>query len=358
MSTECVMCGRTIAEGEFCEGCTGARGDGPGAERMDESFPKAPIVPFPLEATSLALTSIHEILTSADVPGILLGSDGRVRYASDDAKRILGLAAAKPIETEQVVAALQLEMPPPRESVSRQVTVGGSRVDLSLIPLSGGAAGTVLILRDAGRTQLDPALAESLREIRNELGGIAQVPRALIRRLGDVIDRMTGRGGPANPESIRQLYEKVVSEFSADAEERRIRMQVDAPELGESWSDTQGLLSALRVLIRNSLHYVPRGGQIVLGLRLLEHRGEPSLLFFVMDNGPVVPEELREQIFADGFSWTGKAGPRSGFDLATCRHFAAAHGGQAWVESRTGKACTFFMRVPLQAAEQARRQRG
>jgi hypothetical protein len=59
----------------------------------------------------------------------------------------------------------------------------------------------------------------------------------------------------------------------------------------------------------NSMHYVPPGGQVVIGVRWMEHKGKPLLLFFVMDN------------------------------------FAVAHEGSVWVESKTGKACTFFMRV-------------
>jgi signal transduction histidine kinase len=95
----------------------------------------------------------------------------------------------------------------------------------------------------------------------------------------------------------------------------------------------------------NSMHYVPPGGQVVIGVRWMEHKGKPLLLFFVMDNGPVVPETLRQAIFEPGFAWNPSATQRSGRALFKVREFAVAHEGSVWVESKTGKACTFFLRV-------------
>jgi sensor histidine kinase regulating citrate/malate metabolism len=64
-----------------------------------------------------------------------------------------------------------------------------------------------------------------------------------------------------------------------------------------------------------------------------------------MDSGAHVPEHLREVIFNAGFNPDGRSEERSGRGLARCKDFATQHGGSIWVESKTGKACTFFMRV-------------
>jgi len=77
----------------------------------------------------------------------------------------------------------------------------------------------------------------------------------------------------------------------------------------------------------------------------MEHKGKPLLLFFVMDNGPMVPEHLRQAIFEPSFVWHPSAPERTGRSLFKCREFALAHAGSVWVESKTGKACTFFLRV-------------
>ena len=96
----------------------------------------------------------------------------------------------------------------------------------------------------------------------------------------------------------------------------------------------------------NSLHYVPPGGQVVIGVRWMEHKGKPLLLFFVMDNGPLVPEQLRTPIFEPGFVWNPHVArahrPRAS---SRCANSRSRTRGSVWVESKTGKACTFFLRV-------------
>ena len=69
------------------------------------------------------------------------------------------------------------------------------------------------------------------------------------------------------------------------------------------------------------------------------------LLFFVMDSAPLVPEAMRQAIFEPSFAWNPTSAERTGRGLFKCREFAVAHAGSIWVESKTGKACTFFLRV-------------
>jgi len=58
-----------------------------------------------------------------------------------------------------------------------------------------------------------------------------------------------------------------------------------------------------------------------------------------------VPEPLRVAIFEPSFAWNPSGPERTGRGLFKVREFAVAHAGSVWVESKTGKACTFFLRV-------------
>ena len=69
------------------------------------------------------------------------------------------------------------------------------------------------------------------------------------------------------------------------------------------------------------------------------------MLFFVMDNGALVPEHMRQVIFEPGFVWNPQLHERTGRSLNKVREFAVRHGGSVWTESKSGKACTFFLRV-------------
>ena len=56
-------------------------------------------------------------------------------------------------------------------------------------------------------------------------------------------------------------------------------------------------------------------------------------------------EEMRAAIFEPTFTWNPNAAERTGRGLFKVREFAVAHSGSVWAESKTGKACTFFLRV-------------
>mgnify|MGYP006148341967 CR=1 FL=1 len=47
----------------------------------------------------------------------------------------------------------------------------------------------------------------------------------------------------------------------------------------------------------------------------------------------------------DGYLYGYYGHGEYGRGLFKCREFAVAHAGSVWVESKTGKACTFFLRV-------------
>jgi signal transduction histidine kinase len=246
------------------------------------------------------------------------------------------------------------------------VRIGGRNFIHTLVPMSGGASGAVLVFRQA-----DPmneahvsfvtyvrecvfgplrALRESLRsaaETRHDhfLGdcaaGIDQVLSSL--ELAPEVEEPSyaARPVPTATDVVRRVAER----FRAYADLKGIRLDVDVQELDERFSDHEQLAEALAILMENALHYVPASGQVVIGVRWMEHKGKPLLLFFVMDSGPVVPEPLRQAIFEPSFVWSPTSPERTGRGLFKCREFAVSHAGSLWVESKTGKACTFFLRV-------------
>jgi signal transduction histidine kinase len=145
--------------------------------------------------------------------------------------------------------------------------------------------------------------------------------------------------------TVTDVVRRVADRFVPFADLKNVQLQVDAQDLEERFADHDQLADALGILMDNAMHYVPAGGQVVVGVRWMEHKGKPLLLFFVMDNGPVVPENLRQSIFEPEYVWNPTSSERTGRSLFRAREFAVAHAGSVWVESKTGKACTFFLRV-------------
>jgi len=376
MTAECIMCGKPAKNGILCEKCDKPRKAAPrqhdegalATEPAEDLFPEAPVVKFPVESTSVALTNIREILSIARVPSLLLTSDYQLRYLSEEAAKLLDLAGATASPTlEKVEEKLGFKIPRVRETQTSAVEVAGQPVHFSVIPLSGGASGCAVILRPRNEGAVPTSYMAFVREtvleplsgLRESLLAASQTRGAspLLHDAASTLDQVlsslelapdieedgpeAGRPTPTVAMAVRDLSDR----FTQLARSKSIQIQFDFPDVTIPFHDMSNLQDVLGILLENSFHYVPSGGQVVVGLRQMEHKGKSLLLFFVMDNGPIVPQELREKIFSEDFVWRPSSPDRAGRGLARCREFATTHGGSIWIESKTGKACTFFLRV-------------
>jgi Histidine kinase-, DNA gyrase B-, and HSP90-like ATPase len=403
MAKKCFMCGREVTEGILCEKCDKPRKKtSPGASAAagvvqasglpspppptgapetrttpishaatapqiePDPFPKAPIINFPVESASPAITSVVNLLVASGVASVMIGPDRSVKFVSDEARRLFDapqseLSNLAAIESKAGIRVGDLSVP-----TSAGVRIGTRNFIYGLVPMSGGASGAVLTFRHADpmneshasfvtyvrETVLGPlrALRESLRaaaRVKNDhfledtAAGIDQVLSSL--ELAPEVEEPAFSARPVP--TVTEVVRRVAERFRAYADLKGIMLQVDVQELEERFGDHEQLTESLAILMENALHYVPGAGQVVIGVRWMEHKNKPLLLFFVMDNGPVVPENLRTAIFEPSFVWNPQSAERTGRGLFRCREFAVAHAGSVWVESKTGKACTFFLRV-------------
>ncbi len=412
MASKCFMCGAAISRGILCEKCDKPRkpkqaaaapatvkpppppppaappppvslGESTDSKRRSgggaasaaaahahapepEPFPKAPLLPFPLESASPAITSVANVITAAGAPAIVVGADRAVKFITDEAKKLFGVPQSDLSTVKQIEAlsgARIGELSVPRSTALR---IRNRNILYSLVPISGGAMGAVLMFREAD--PMNPAHASfvafvretvftPLRSLRESVLASSRTRQRdpLLEDWAATIDQILSSlemapeveepAPAARIPKVVDLIHAVANRFGPFADLKSIQLQLDVPELEERFKNHDQLVDALSTLMDNSLHYVPPGGQVVIGVRWMEHKGKPLLLFFVMDNGPVVPEPLRQAIFEPGFVWNPQAAQRTGRSLFKVREFAVAHAGSVWVESKTGKACTFFLRV-------------
>jgi len=391
------MCGREIATGILCEKCDKPRkpksetqsvaapsvAAGAPARRATaeaavatqaeaaapqlDPFPKATVLPFPVESATPAITSIVNLLVASGVASILVGSDKSVKFVSDEAKKLFDVSHGDLSNLHVIEEKTGIRIDDLSASASAGLRIRDRNVMYSLVPMAGGAGGAVLVFRytdpmneshasfityvketvmgplrslrealfAASRAgSRDPLLADSAATLDQILSSLELAPAVDERR-------MAARPVPTVTEVVRRVADR----FIPYADAKGIRMQVDVQELAERFADHDQLTDSLAILMDNALHYVPAGGQVVIGVRWMEHKGKPLLLFFVMDTGALVPESLRQVIFEPSFVWNASAPERAGRGLFKCREFALSHNGSIWVESKTGKACTFFLRV-------------
>jgi signal transduction histidine kinase len=322
-------------------------------------------VPFPVASSSLAVTSIVDLLIATGVAAAFVAPDRSLKFISEDARALFGVARSE-LSLQLIESRTGIRIDNLSAPATAAIRIGERNLLYSLVPLSGGAAGAVLVFRPADPlTQSHASFTAFVREA-------VFAPLRALRDLTLEASRSRGPGDPllddvaatvdqvlsslelapevsdsgfAQVPTVTDIVHQVANRYGTHADMKGIKLQVDAQDLEERFRDHAQLAECLGILMDNALHYVPAGGQIVVGVRWMEHKGKPLLLFFVMDNGPVVPEALRRPIFEPDYVWSASSPERSGRGLSRTREFALAHAGSVWVEARSGKACTFFLRV-------------
>jgi signal transduction histidine kinase len=95
-------------------------------------------------------------------------------------------------------------------------------------------------------------------------------------------------------------------------------------------------------LLANAARHTRKGSNV--WVRVKHHDAGATIV--VEDDGPGVPDELREQIFEPFRRGPGQLQPGSGIGLSLVARFAELHGGHAWVEERAGGGASFRVFLP------------
>ena len=208
-------------------------------------------------------------------------------------------------------------------------------------------------------------------EIKNPLGGIRgaaqllehelnnpslrEYTQVIIKesdRLQDLLQRLLSPHRPMQPSrvNIHEILERVRSLLKAEfPEQLEVRRDYDT-SLPELSGDREQLIQALLNIARNAAQAMHGQGLIVLYTRavrqvtLVKRRYRLALEVQVIDNGPGIPESIRERMFYPLVS--GREGG-FGLGLTLAQSFIQQHQGTIECSSRPGRTC-FTMRLPLE----------
>lgn len=196
-------------------------------------------------------------------------------------------------------------------------------------------------LEDAEReAATDPV--EISRQIRDEVDRLARVTSSL----SAFSRRPTLRPQPVDAERLASRVRLLASEL---LETRDIELVLVPPSQStpQVLADEDLVTQVLLGLVENAAAETPSAGIVRLGWR----DAGGALELTVTDQGPGVPEELRERIF-DPFFTTRAQG--HGLGLAVARQIVRAHCGEIDVVNAAGdgRGAEFRVRLPLDAAEE------
>lgn len=210
-------------------------------------------------------------------------------------------------------------------------------------------------------------------EIKNPLGGIRgaaqllehelnnpslkEYTQVIIKeadRLQDLMQRLLTPHRPMQPSTvnIHEILERVRSLLTAEFPgSLKMRRDYDT-SLPELVGDREQLIQAILNIARNAAQAMAGSGEIVLQTRairqvtLAKKRYRLALELKVIDNGPGIPEAIRERMFYPLVS--GREGG-SGLGLTIAQNFVQHHQGTVECTSRPGYTC-FVIRLPLEQA--------
>ncbi len=139
---------------------------------------------------------------------------------------------------------------------------------------------------------------------------------------------------------VDELVRSVVERFAPLLERSRNALEIELPRGLLCRCDPVRIDQVLVNLLSNAVKYAP--GQPIL-IRARAADGQVQLE--VRDNGPGIPEGLREEIFDRYVRGTSTASGL-GLGLFICRQIVAGHGGRIWVEGGPGRGASFLVELP------------
>jgi signal transduction histidine kinase len=211
-------------------------------------------------------------------------------------------------------------------------------------PLTGILALTELLL-------LDDSVGEAVYEHLVDLRGLSQSLHVIVRNL---LDLRVADDGVLRPVVEVLQVGPLVAEIHETVRPRALLAgkTVEVEGLGRELhvrADADLLWRTLYNLLDNSVKYAPEGTTI----RLRVDPGEGTVRFRVYDQGPGIPESMRELIFEKYSRVERGDGVRvresHGLGLRFCRVATEAQGGRIWVEDDTPRGVCFCLELPAGA---------
>lgn len=171
---------------------------------------------------------------------------------------------------------------------------------------------------------------------------IATSSEKLMKMLLDLLDMDRLSRGVLEPNRAPTDLKKIVDEVISSVELNGRRVVVDVDPVSAAVDAVQ-VERVLENLIANALKHTPEDTSVWIRLE----KDKDNILLTVEDNGPGVPDQLKDVIFEPFRQGDATHGPGTGIGLSLVAKFAELHGGRAWVEdSPHGGAC-FRVMLPV-----------
>ncbi len=145
--------------------------------------------------------------------------------------------------------------------------------------------------------------------------------------------------------NLRDTLDEILTSFETAMLRQKITADIEIEkQCEEVVADRDRLAHILQNLVSNAVNYSPDGGKVSISAHQKDGFHEIS----VSDQGPGVPEELRQSIF-DRFEGRSADGRRAGtgLGLSIVQSFVELHGGTVRLEAADERGARFVCRMPV-----------
>lgn len=300
------------------------------------------------------------------VDGTISADDARAEIALQTDERTLGVLRVAPwqphlpltaaeralLETIAAQTALVLERFRLTDEASKSRLLAESdRLKSTLLTLVSHDLRTPLsVIKGVVTSLMDETVQWTSEARRDLLAAINDETDRLNRLVGDLLEMSRIESGAVPQGRAPQDIGELVGSTAERVQRRLARSHIVVsapPELPPVSVNYQQIDHVLGNLLENAAGYAPEGTTIEVQVR--ESSGVVRVA--VLDEGPGVPDPLKERIF-DKFvrgAAPERHAPGSGLGLAICRGLVEAHGGRIWVEDRPGGGASFVFTLPTTA---------
>ncbi|UCE89485.1 MAG: nitrogen regulation protein NR(II) [Pseudomonadota bacterium] len=266
-------------------------------------------------------------------------------------------------------------------------------VDMTVTPMLEGNAGAELLVevsqvdrmmrisRDDHILQQHQATRDLIRglahEVKNPLGGLRGAAQLLERELDDedlkeytqviiseadrlqkLVNRMLGPNTRPHQQltNVHEVLERVRSVVLAEVQPDLHILRDYDPSIPDLQADREQLIQVFLNIVRNAVEVMHGAGNVTLRTRILRQftighaRHRLVARVDVIDNGPGIPEDLKDKIFFPMV--TGRA-EGTGLGLSIAQSLTQQHGGIIECESAPGQT-VFTTLLPISGGEPAK----
>jgi two-component system clock-associated histidine kinase SasA len=174
--------------------------------------------------------------------------------------------------------------------------------------------------------------------------------RSMDRMITDLLESAKGASAEFNikPHKLQlgKVCEDVIAQMSEQFQLKSQQVATDIPQdLPCVYADEELVRQVIVNLLDNASKYTPEGGKIRVSIL---HRTTQKVQVSVCDDGPGIPEEDRDRIFADHFRLKRDEDKEGyGLGLSLCQRIVHAHYGRIWVDAPSKGGGCFHFTLPI-----------